>query len=309
MIDKQIMDFNNKYLIELNNANENIFKGKSMNIIHHIWRVVLQFEIKSLIRNICDIIINDQNSNGSWGRKDIEDNFGITVVTLHRLLWSVILIDDEHIDDIVRCISKALIFIEPLHSIAYKENAVPRHGVIDRLHYLIQLEYYIVKYNKKYKFTTPNILMKLKNNLKADQEWLANRQSKDGGWHELDRVRSRIGTTADAIRGLNLDKNYIENVENGIKYLINNQNTYHGYWMAGNVDKMSDALKSMLNSINVIRDDELRQQCFNSIQRGISWLYRNYQTLEKLEENEYDLLTITIDYENIIIKNRKPKFV
>ena len=287
MIDKQIIDFNNKYLIELNNANENIFKGKSMNIIHHIWRVVLQFEIKSLIRNICDIIINDQNPDRSWGRKE----------------------DDENIDDIVGCISKALIFIEPLHSIAYKENVVPRHGVIDRLHYLIQLEHYIVKYNQKYKFTGPNNLMKLKNNLKADQEWLANRQSKDGGWHELDRVRSRIGTTADAIRGLNLDKNYIENVENGIKYLINNQNTYHGYWMAGNVDKMSDALKSMLNSINVIRDDELKQQCFNSIQRGISWLYRNYQTLEKLEENEYDLLTITIDYENIIIKNRKPKFI
>ncbi len=28
----------------------------------------------------------------------------------------------------------------------------------------------------------------------------------DGGWHEVDRVRSRIGTTSDAIRGINLDE-------------------------------------------------------------------------------------------------------
>jgi len=41
----------------------------------------------------------------------------------------------------------------------------------------------------------------------------------------------------------------------------------------------------------------------------VNWLYNNYQTLEKLEENEYDLLTITIDYENIILNKNNPKFV
>lgn len=33
---------------------------------------------------------------------------------------------------------------------------------------------------------------------------MIDRQMQDGGWHEVDRVRSRIGTTSDAIRGINL---------------------------------------------------------------------------------------------------------
>lgn len=142
-----------------------------------------------------------------------------------------------------------------------------------------------------------------------DQKWLIDNQYKDGGWHEVDRVRSRIGTTADAIRGIILDDSYIKNVENGIKFLIDNQNIYHGYWMAGNVDKMSDALKGLLNSVNLLKDINLKDDCIECIKKRIKWLYNNYEEMENLEENEYDLLTITIDFENIILDSKKPSFI
>lgn len=310
MLKKQIREFNKKYYDELLNMSNDFILKKDMNIIHHIWRVVLQFKMADKVKGICDLIIKKQYDNGMWGDSYIEDNFGTTVVTIHRLLWSLKIIDNSFdTKDIRNSISRAMNFIIPRHEIVFMENIVPNHGIIDRLHHLIQVEYYIVNFNDKYNFVSEDESKKLNEFLLNDQKWLIDNQCKDGGWHEVDRVRSRIGTTADALRGIILDDSYIESVERGIEFLINNQNIYHGYWMAGNVDKMSDAIKGLLNSVNLIKNINLKNDCIECIKKGIKWLYNNYQNMENLEENEYDLLTITIDFENIIFDNKMTSFI
>ena len=41
-----LREFNKEYYNYLSN-NNNVFENKSLNLIHHIWRVVLQFEIQN----------------------------------------------------------------------------------------------------------------------------------------------------------------------------------------------------------------------------------------------------------------------
>ena len=94
-----ITKFNEDYYNYLIKTND-IFENKSLNLIHHIWRVVLQFEITDRIKQVCDLIIGMQKPNGEWGERDKHHNFGDTVVNLHRLLWSLFIIQKEKDNDI-----------------------------------------------------------------------------------------------------------------------------------------------------------------------------------------------------------------
>ena len=44
----------------------------------------------------------------------------------------------------------------------------------------------------------------------------------------------------------------------GIKYIINNQNIYDGYWDAGNIDKNTDALKALINIFVIINGEKVK---------------------------------------------------
>ena len=181
--------------------------------------------------------------------------------------------------------------------------------MIDRLHYLMQTEYYLFDFDVKYCFLNQSQRQKLAEFWKKDTNWMIDRQMQDGGWHEVDRVRSRIGTTSDAIRGINLNDECLDSVKNGIKFIINNQNIYDGYWEAGNIDKNTDALKALINSRRIMDDAKFIKEIDKSIINGTKWLVNNFDKAEKLEENDYDLLTVTIDYEKVIVNNMNVDFV
>lgn len=310
---EDIIIFNKKYF-EYLTKNPNIFENKDLNLIHHIWRVVLQFEITERIIEVCDLIINQQKANGEWGKRDIHHNFGDTIVNMHRLLWSLYIIKKEnenskYTNRIINSISKSVDYIIENHDIHYNINRTFGHGMIDRLHYLMQTEFYILEFNKNYNYLSKKQQITLEKYWNYDTNWIINNQMQDGGWHEVDRVRSRIGTTSDAIRGINLNKDYIESVIKGINFIIDNQNIYDGYWDAGNVDKNTDALKALINSRRIIVDLKLIKKIDESIEKGMMWLINNFEQAEKLEENDYDLLTVTIDYEKVIINNQNVDFV
>ena len=310
---EDITKFNREYYNYLKD-NDDIFENKSLNLVHHIWRVVLQFEIVDRIVQVCSFIIDMQRENGEWGNRDKHHNFGDTVVNLHRLLWSLFVIQKfdnspEYINKIINSVSKSVDYIIENHDMHYNINRTFGHGVIDRLHYLMQTEYYILEFNEKYKFLNEQQINQLKDLWNKDINWMMEKQMPDGGWHEIDRVRSRIGTTSDAIRGINLNTECLESVKKGIKFIINNQNIYDGYWEAGNIDKNTDALKALINSRRIIDDIDLVKKIDKSIKDGTKWLVDNFEKAEKLEENDYDLLTVTIDYEKVIINNTNVDFV
>lgn len=91
--------------------------------------------------------------------------------------------------------------------------------------------------------------------------------------------------------------------------MINNQNIYDGYWEAGNIDKNTDALKALINSRRIMDDAKFIKEIDKSIINGTKWLVNNFDKAEKLEENDYDLLTVTIDYEKVIVNNMNVDFV
>ena len=60
---ENIIQFNKEYYNYLK-KNNNIFENKSLNLVHHIWRVVLQFEITDRIKQVCDLIMEMERENG-----------------------------------------------------------------------------------------------------------------------------------------------------------------------------------------------------------------------------------------------------
>ena len=308
-----LREFNKEYYNYLSN-NNNVFENKSLNLIHHIWRVVLQFEIQNKIEEVCKLIIDRQKSNGEWGERDKHRNFGDTVVNIHRLLWTLFVLNKKNKDVklnnlITNSIKKSVDYIIENHDMHYNINREFGHGMIDRLHYLMQTEYYLINLNKEFNLLNPIQEQSLMRYWNKDTRWIIERQEQDGGWHEIDRVRSRIGTTADALRGIILNDEFIQNVLKGIDYIINNQNVYDGYWDAGNIDKNTDALKALINSRRLIKDSNIKGRIDKSIKDGTKWLMDNFDNAEKLEENDYDLLTITIDFEKVIINNTDVDFI
>ena len=308
-----LREFNKEYYNYLSN-NNNVFENKSLNLIHHIWRVVLQFEIRNRIEEVCKLIIDRQKSNGEWGERDKHRNFGDTVVNIHRLLWTLFVLNKKNKDVklnnlITNSIKKSVDYIIENHDMHYNINREFGHGMIDRLHYLMQTEYYLVNLNKEFNLLNLTQEQSLMRYWNKDTRWIIERQEQDGGWHEIDRVRSRIGTTADALRGIILNDKFMQNVLKGIDYIINNQNVYDGYWDAGNIDKNTDALKALINSRRLIKDSNIKGRIDKSIKDGTKWLMNNFDNAEKLEENDYDLLTITIDFEKVIINNTDVDFI
>ena len=308
-----LREFNKEYYNYLSN-NNNVFENKNLNLIHHIWRVVLQFEIQNRIEEVCKLIIDRQKSNGEWGERDKHRNFGDTVVNIHRLLWTLFVLNKKNKDVklnnfIINSIKKSVDYIIENHDMHYNINREFGHGMIDRLHYLMQTEYYLINLNKEFNLLNPIQEQSLMRYWNKDTRWIIERQEQDGGWHEIDRVRSRIGTTADALRGIILNDEFIQNVLKGIDYIINNQNVYDGYWDAGNIDKNTDALKALINSRRLIKDSNIKGRIDKSIKDGTKWLMNNFDNAEKLEENDYDLLTITIDFEKVIINNTDVDFI
>ena len=187
-----LREFNKEYYNYLSN-NNNVFENKSLNLIHHIWRAVLQFEIQNRIEEVCELIIDRQKSNGEWGERDKHRNFGDTVVNIHRLLWTLFVLNKKNKDVklnnfITNSIKKSVDYIIENHDMHYNINREFGHGMIDRLHYLMQTEYYLVNLNKEFNLLNPIQEQSLMRYWNKDTRWIIERQEQDGGWHEIDRV-------------------------------------------------------------------------------------------------------------------------
>ncbi len=229
-------------------------------------------------------------------------------------MWSLFAIqknahEKEYAEKIISTITRSVDYIIENHDMHYNINRTFGHGMIDRLHYLMQTEYYLLEFNKRYHFLNDKQILELEKYWDKDVYWIRSNQTEDGGWHEVDKVRSRIGTSADAIRGINLNGTCKECLTQGIIFIIRNQNTYDGYWETGNIDKTTDALKALINSRRIINDPDICALIDESIIKGTLWLVANFDNAEKLEENEYDLLTVTIDFEKVIINKETIEFV
>lgn len=302
-LQERVISINRKNIKIINN-NSDFINNKSLNIIHHIWRVVLQYGNKEAIDKICHLIISMQKSAGSWGTGKENVNYGDTVVNIHRLLWSLhIGVENEKTNElIVESISKTVDYLIINHNLHYIEDTSYGHGLIDRLHYLIQVEFYLSQAFYEYNLLSSVEITEMKDLWRKDCMWLIDRQCQDGGWHEIDKVRTRVGATCDAIRAINLNKDYLPAVERGVAFLINNQNPYDGYWDAGNLDKCLDAIKTLINSRLLLIDHSLLDK---SVDIGLWWMLNNFDAVSQLEENIYDLLTVSLDYEKVFINNEK----
>ncbi len=299
----KVIQFNSNNIEIMNNIPD-LIDDKSLNIIHHIWRVVLQCGNKYIISKICRLIIDMQKSTGNWGVGKENVNYGDTVVNIHRLLWSLSVgaEGDEIRDMIVESVSKSIDYLINNHNLHYEKDYSYGHGLIDRLHYLIQIEFYLSHMFSEYNLVSSDKALIIRELWMADCAWLIAHQCKDGGWHEIDKLRTRVGATSDAIRAINLDKEYLSVVELGVQFLINNQNPYEGYWDAGNLDKCLDAIKTLINSRQLLKDCS---QLDRSVELGLSWILNNFDTVQQLEENIYDLLTVTIDYEKVFVNQTR----
>ena len=311
-IDK-ISSFNKEKLEFLSNKNNKIFDFRDLNLVHHVWRVVIQLGIDFRIKEVCSYIIKLQDENGEWGNRDFHHNYGDTIVNIHRLLWSLVVLDKDlnnkdFCNQIITSVKKSINYILDNHDIHYNINRTFGHGMIDRLHYLMQVEFYLIKLNDNYNLLTEEQYEITEKYYSSDNQWMINNQKEDGGFDEVDRLRTRIGTTSDAVRAINLDNSFIKTVKKSIDFIMINQNKYDGYWDSGNIDKNSDALKALLNSKQLFKG-EYAGKIEQSVNNGIAWLLDNFNTSETLSENEYDLLTITIDYEKVILNKQILEFL
>lgn len=300
LIENYINEYNKK--IDLLSPQE--LDNCDINIIHHIWRCVLQTKNFKQVEIISKQIQNKQCINGSW-LKDNEESVGITIATIYRLLWSIYILDENNLDikNLINSIKKGIEYFTPLYGYVFKNDVDSAHGKIDAMHYYILTCHYIIKFNKKYHLSNKKNLKIINSSLNECINFLKINQANDGGWHEIDRLRYRVGTTSDALRGLIIDKNSYENIILGCQFICNNQNPYKGYWCAGNIDKVSDALKVLLDVYSKYM--ELRPMLSESIDIGMKWLCEHYSEYLILEENYYDILTIFIDYNKIFLKQEK----
>lgn len=286
-----------EYLFENNNIESHI--------LNHMWRIFLQSGNENCIKRVFNEMKARQLKDGGWGYADSEQSIlGITATVVQLLFWSkhILSADKQLCNEIDASVEKSIRYIlkngskydfweEPSES-----NLKRKHGLIDVNHYIAQIFfYYLQEHENKEMLDKYQLLC----------NWYISLQCADGGWHELDKVRSRIGTTADAVRALLPNKTYSAFIMKGTDFLVNNQNIYSGYWANGNRDKCFDALKTLLASSSILN---MKGRYYESICLGTKYLLT--LDIENMDFEEMcDILSIYIDiYSCFLNSDEKKKF-
>lgn len=263
-------------------------------IINHIYRVCLQLKDKEQIRKCLNIILNLQLDCGGWGIKSNDKEigvYGITATEIQLLFWTMDILYDEEVLPIKNAIIEGINYLlsnRTFDDYWKEQNETERlHGLLDLNHYILQVLYYAE--NRHDMLLNHSLIGEVKKRL--TNFYLVN-QSNDGGWHEIGKIRTREGTTADAIRALLPNKEVKENIQKGIEFLINNQNPHEGYWASGNHDKCYDTMKAIINSIYMFEKDE---SYILAVERGIDYILTLNKEAMSLEEL-CDYISVLNDY-------------
>ena len=266
-------------------------------IFNHIFRIVLQVNDTVHISKMYRKLLEKQLPSGGWGslQSNSEGLYGITATALQLLFWTIDRLrnDESSVKIIEDSIARGIDYLLRTDGDEYwveKNSSDRKHGILDLNHYILQCLYYALNYengsDKKFqKGETAYWYDKLSNFYLRTQE-------EDGGWHEIGKPRSRVGTTSDALRALLPNKKYVKYIGRGILFIIHNQNPYYGYWDAGNLDKCFDASKALINS--VWANDNIFTS-LDSIDKGLDYIL-TYDVDRMNFEEKCDLMTIFIDY-------------
>lgn len=284
---RNIIEYNQRKVIECFNKDNKI----ESHVLNHIWRIFLQLEDKELVKAIYERAKSSQLPDGGWGYTGSEQSIvGITATVVQLLFWSKhVLRDDEQICNQINCCIKSAInyILEKSGDGAYwseptESNIKNVHGLIDVNHYISQVLFYYLSEHDNHTISQKYQLL---------CNWYVSLQCADGGWHEVDKIRSRIGTTADAVRALLPNKLYRAFIVKGSDFLVNNQNVYSGYWANGNRDKCFDAMKTLLATSFILN---LSDRYYESICLGTDFLL-TFNTDAMGFEEMCDILSILID--------------
>jgi predicted RNA-binding protein YlqC (UPF0109 family) len=293
-------------------------------IFNHLFRVILQRADCKKLNKMVPFLISAQNDDGSWGSSVKLNNglVGVTATCIQMLFWYNHIISNERKNNLKEfgnsydgavktSIQRGIDFIKHSYTnkIYWEETnsfSFRKHGILDINHYILQAFYYTIKYGDWIK--EKNWIIERYDLL---SEFFINNQANDGGWHEIGKVRFRTGTTADALRGLLPNIMFSSSIESGVMYLINNQHPEQGYWAAGNIDKMFDALRTLLYAVPFINSRQHQDITISRIHLGVNFVLSNFNFDNNLLvipdkkniEEVCDLLTLLIDYKNCAFDN------
>ena len=283
-----------KEIMEIINRNYSktlsLFAMHNTKIKNHILRVSLKMKDRTSCKAFVDYYCKIQKNDNGWGLSDNSVSIpGVSATVLQLLMWYYYEIDvDTNVYDRIK---SGIEYLINNSNYSLLETS-PRlktigHGIIDVNHYITQDLYYYV-----YCFSNSEPYYSIRTKMVED---ICKIQSDDGGWHEIDKIRMRCGVTSDAIRALLPDKKNYYYINKGIIFLLNNQNPYHGYWECGNLDKIFDVLKTLINSHWLLEKDiQIKNE--GSIEKGLKYLLQNIEDSKLNEEEICDYLAVLLDY-------------
>lgn len=272
-------------------------------IFNHIWRVLLQCELKKDIETAVRQAINTQLDDGGWGYNNHPYSvLGITATVVQLLFWSKSVISDNKslCLEIDMVIQSAVHYIlgNQSNGVYWEENKkntlIRNHGLIDLNHYVCQALYYFWLETKN-----KDIYIKYQNLC----EWYISLQKPDGSWNEIDKKRTIVGATTDAVRALLPNTDYKRVVLKGTDYLVKMQDSRHGFWDGGNRDKSIDAMKTLLSTSMLFHSSKYQ----SNINLGLNYLYSLRDSVSDIEE-VCDLATVFLSANCFYRSNKSIKY-
>jgi len=274
--------------------------------LNHVFRVALQLEDVSIMHSLMQELLRRQNDDGGWPYKlNGLSVIGITATAVQLIFWTIYIAAPQLSAGTKNSyeirIKKALsyIFSKKRKAVFWdvEQDNERKHGVLDSNHYISQALYYANNYEKEL-FDKELVLQ---TQIDLYKFYLEQQSKADGGWHEIGKLRLRVGVTSDAIRALLPNPKLKSSIMAGIQFLINNQHPIEGYWEGGNLDKIYDALKTLINSYWII---DAKLDAFSAIEKGITYLDgASHLELESL----CDYWSVIIDYNNLVSSPNKEK--
>lgn len=266
-----------------------------MYIVNHIYRICLQKHDINNIKLCLERVLETQLDSGGWsfdGGSENEGIYGITATETQLLFWTLAILKGEvDVEKIKHSIDKGIKFLlEGYDKRGFwteKVKSKRNHGILDLNHYILQSLFYASS-DKTGEF----MYKELCNKIGDLTDFYKETQTNDGGWHEIGKIRTRVGTTADAVRALLPRKEVKTIIQKGIDFLVDNQHPYEGYWCGGDHDKCYDALKAIINSLWII---EKSPRYINAIEIGIDYIL-SFELEELNLEELCDLYSVILDY-------------
>lgn len=99
-------------------------------------------------------------------------------------------------------------------------------------------------------------------------DWLLQLQHRDGSWAEFHKKRSRVASTADALRVIvKVHEIRPQSVHSAVNFIIKSQQS-KGFWDEGDIDHTADCVRALLMSFGIVDFNVLK----NPVNRTVKWL-------------------------------------